>query len=424
MKTIGLNTALKESATLAINQTAIKLRSSGKSIAHLGFGQSPFPVPKLIQSALKDAAARHEYLPTFGLTELRETFCQYYNKNFKTSFSAENTIIGPGSKELIFQILMASDATVMVPAPSWVSYAPQAHILKKKLSYLKTRYEDRFLITADLLEKSCQENPSKDKILILNSPSNPTGQVYTSKELEAIVPVLKKYNVTVISDEIYADLCFDGTRATSISTLYPERTIVTTGLSKAFSAGGYRLGIASLPAGFKELLSDLKVLISETYSCVSTPIQVAAIEAYKSHKEIKDYLSLTTSVHKFAINYMYENLVRCGFSAQPGQGGFYLFPNLNAHKKVLNEIGINNSSDLALYLLEHYEVATLPGSDFYQEGDDFSLRMAIVDYEGESLLEALKAGESLDQDFLEKYAPKLKLAAKNFERFFNDKLKN
>ncbi|MGV6852062.1 MAG: pyridoxal phosphate-dependent aminotransferase [bacterium] len=387
----GLNNVV-ESSTLAINQRVAGLRKEGREVYHFGFGESPFPVPPTLEKALKDNAHQKSYLPTQGLLELREKLAQFYHHEFNYNFLAENILVGPGSKELLFDILYLLDGPLLLPAPSWVSYAPQARLCDKEVVVVPASFENRYQVTADDLAAACESAGHGQKILILNFPNNPTGQCMDAAVAEELAVVCRKYNVIVISDEIYTLTQHDGKPLASLTHSYPEGTIVTGGLSKAFSAGGYRFGVALLPETLFSLRGAMVKMISETYSCVSAPIQFAALEAYKNFDAMREHVRDCTSVHALAGNYLYKRFVSMGLRCLKPQGGFYLFPDFSAWASKLKKMGINNDKDLSFYLLSNYSIATLPGSDFNSDDQLFALRIATVDYSGDKVLEAFRSG--------------------------------
>ena len=230
---------LKPSATLAINEKSNKLKKEGKKVYKFGFGQSPFPVPESIVSALKINADKHTYLPMQGLEDLRLAIANYLNKNNNNDFKQEDIVIGPGTKELMFLIQIAFQGEVLLPAPSWVSYLPQALIAKNKVHWIQTTGNSNWFPTAEQLENKIKSIKNKNLLLFINSPNNPSGAV--CKNLQEIASVAKKNKLIILSDEIYSQLTFDG-QYKSISNFYPEGTIVSSGLSKWCGAGGWRLG--------------------------------------------------------------------------------------------------------------------------------------------------------------------------------------
>ena len=230
---------LKPSATLVINEESNRLIKSGKKVYKFGFGQSPFPVPESIISALKNNANKNTYLPMQGLEELRLAIANHLNKNNNNDFKPNDIVVGPGTKELMFLTQIAFEGEVLLPAPSWVSYQPQAFIAKNKVHWIQTSGTSNWFPTAEQLENKIKSIKNKNLILFINSPNNPSGTV--CKNLQEIAEVSKKYKLIILSDEIYSQLTF-GDRYRSISNFYPERTIVSTGLSKWCGAGGWRLG--------------------------------------------------------------------------------------------------------------------------------------------------------------------------------------
>ena len=374
--------AIKESATLAINQKALLMRKKGQEITHFGFGESPFSVHPKIQQALADNTYRKSYLPGLGLPKLRELIANFHNKYFQYDFTAENIAIGPGSKEMIFQSLHLLEGDVLIPSPSWVSYLPQANILNKKSFFIPTYFENHYQIMAEDLEQIAKQSNSEQKILFLNIPNNPTGQSHSKENLFSIANVCRKYNIVIICDEIYALVSFD-TLPELLLQHCPERVIITSGMSKVFSAGGYRLGF--LATHNKDFLKKLAVVVSETYSCASAPIQYAALTAYSDDADIMQYIKDCNIIHKEVITYVYKSLKKMKVNCQMAQGSFYLFPNFLNYKELLHKRNIDSSIQLCETLMEEIGVIGLPGEDFSCNKSDLSVRYAIVDYDGEKL---------------------------------------
>ena len=274
---------LKPSATLAMNEESNRLIRSGKKVYKFGFGQSPFPIPESVISALKNNANKHTYLPMQGLEELRAEIANFLNKNNNNDFNKEDILIGPGTKELMFLTQIAFKGEVLLPAPSWVSYQPQAFIAKNKVHWIKTTSNSNWFPTAEQLENKIKSIESKNLLLLINSPNNPSGTVCSN--LQEIAEVAKKYKLIILSDEIYSQLTFND-QYKSISNFYPEGTIVSSGLSKWCGAGGWRLGFFAIPNQLKDLKNSIKILCSESFTSVSAPIQYAAIKAYKDDHSI------------------------------------------------------------------------------------------------------------------------------------------
>ena len=386
---------LRPSATLAINEESNRLKRSGKEVYKFGFGQSPFSVPDSIVSALKNNANKNTYLPMQGLEELRSAIANYLNKNNNNNFKSEAIIIGPGTKELMFLTQIAFQGEVLLPAPSWVSYQPQALIAKNKVHWIQTTDSSNWFPTAEQLENKIKNIKNKNLLLFINSPNNPSGTV--CKNLQEIAEVAKKYRLIILSDEIYSQLTFDS-QYKSISNFYPEGTIVSTGLSKWCGAGGWRLGFFAIPDQLKVLKNSLKILSSESFTSVSAPIQYAAIEAYKGDHSV--YLNTVRKILSFAGNYVYENLKSNVINVTKPEGGFYLFPEFMNAK-------FSSSSEMCKDILNKTGVALLPGSDFGLDNNKMVVRLSYTDFDGSNFLKNTLGSKNLDKVDLEKYAPNI-----------------
>lgn len=376
---------LKESPTLRINQTAKRLREEGQDIVHLGFGESPFPVPELLVEALKENAHHKSYLPGLGLPELREAVAGFFRKEFGYEAHTDRVVVGPGSKELIYNLLHLLQGPVLAPIPSWVSYGPQAHLLNKPFHGIPTQRSLGYRLQAEELDAFCQSLGSGQKLLILNNPSNPTGSIHRAEELAALAEVCRRHQVLVISDEIYALVNYSGRPFVGLSTFYPEGTFVTSGLSKAFSAGGWRLGVVLVPEAMQPLMSPWNALISETFSCVSSPIQYASVIAFRDFEQIRAYVQQCTDLHQQACEGMHQTFLDLGLNCPPPEGGFYLYPDFQPFREQLQEKDIHTSQQLCETLLTAAGIALLPGEAFYMDGQHLGVRVAAVDYDPKKL---------------------------------------
>ena len=385
---------LKESSTLVINEKSKELISQGKKVYQFGFGQSPFPVPEKIVETLKNHAHRKEYLPVQGLPKLRESISKYLEKKTGNIYSKDNILITPGSKEAMLLMHIAFKGEIIISAPGWVSYEPQAQIGLNKVHWIETSRSNNWFPTAKELEKKIKSiGKKKNLIFILNSPNNPSGAV--CDYLEKLAKVAKKYKLIVLSDEIYTDLTFEN-NYNSISKYYPELTFITGGLSKWCGAGGWRLGFLAVPKKLKEFLTSLKSLASESYSTVNTPTQFAAVEAYEG--DYDDYKNKVKGILNAIGNYVYNNLRSNKVLISPPQGAFYLMPEFKNKK-------YKNSSKLCDAILNETGVAMLPGSDFGFKPKRMLTRLSYTDFNGENFLRSVTAYNSISDKMIEKYAP-------------------
>ena len=389
------------SATLEINEKSNLMIAQGKKVYKLGLGQSPFPVPTPVVEELKKYAHIKDYLPVKGLYELREAVKGYYKKSQGVEFEADNILIGPGSKELMFIAQLVMYSELLLPSPSWVSYAPQAKILGRKVTWLETKREDDWLLKSETLEEYCKANPNTSKVMILNYPNNPTGKTYNTTQLKEIGEVARKYGVVIISDEIYGELHHEG-KHISIARFYPEGTIISSGLSKWCGAGGWRLGTFAIPKELSWFADKMASVASETFTSVSAPIQYASIRAFEFDDEIMDYLNRSRKILKALAYYIYESFKRVGIETPLADGAFYYLPDFSNLRDRLNRKGIYTSRQLCSVVLDETSVAFLPGDDFGRPLGELTVRIAYVDFDGEVALEAARK-EKIDKRFLRKY---------------------
>jgi len=399
---------LKPSATLQINEKVKELRAKGEKIYHFGFGQSPFSIPDQIIKKLKKHADCNHYLPTGGLPKLRSEIAKFLKKHQNIHTNENNIFIGPGSKELLFQTKLIINGTYLIPKGSWVSYLPQILANNKESVILETYLADNYKLSPAILDAYCKKNTSQKKMLILNSPNNPSGAVYSAEELKQLAAICKEHNIIVLSDEIYSQIIYQSNTATSISNYYPENTIVFGGLSKVFSAGGYRLGFMVLPDNLMELETIYQSLFSETFSAVSAPVQYAAIKAYNYKKSIKKHVKTSIRILNLIGDYVFQELTQAGINCTQPQGGFYILINFDSHKDALQKKQLTNSVVMANYLLKEFKVALLPGVDFYFNPEELVFRLAYVDFDGKKALKkVLKNDVPLNTEFIERFAPNI-----------------
>jgi len=386
---------LKPSSTLLMNEESKNLEKEGKQIFKFGFGQSPFQIPEDVVNELKKNSHQNKYLPMQGLSELRDAVALYTSNKKGNNYKADNVIIGPGSKELMFLLHILFDGDVILPAPSWVSYAPQAIIGRNKVHWIETKRENNWFPTGEEIEQVISKNKNKNYLLFLNSPNNPSGQI--CENLDEIATVANKNNLIILSDEIYSELSFD-TGFKSISNFCPEKTIISTGLSKWCGAGGWRLGYFIIPDSLKEIKNKLKVLASETFSSVSAPIQYAAISAYQN--DHSSYIRNSSNILKNVGEYVYENLKSNNVIISKPKGGFYLMP------EFVNK-NFSTSSEMCKTILRDTGVALLPGSDFGCSEKKMLARLSFTDFDGSSFMNDIKKNKNIDLNSINSFAPKI-----------------
>jgi aspartate aminotransferase len=398
---------LARSATLRINELSNQLIHEGRQVYKLGLGQSPFPVPQSVQDELKAQAHQKDYLPVLGLRSLQNAVADYFHRVQGVNFTPGNIMIGPGSKELMFILQLVYYGDLVIPTPSWVSYAPQAHIIGRHITWIPTALQNNWQITADKIEEICSNDPDRPRLIILNYPANPHGFTYSISALRDIARVSRKYGIVLLSDEIYGELHHKGEHV-SIARFYPEGTIISSGLSKWCGAGGWRLGTFAFPKSLDWLKEAMAVVASETYTSTSAPIQYAAVRAFKGGQGIEKYLWNSRRILASLGKVIVDRLRKAGVKIKYPHGAFYLFPDFEPFRQKLLGKGIHNSEQFCNQLLQDTGVAVLPGSVFGRPTDELTVRIAYVDFDGSRILQAVSGMSDqgkISESFLEVHCP-------------------
>ncbi|HSG73569.1 MAG TPA: aminotransferase class I/II-fold pyridoxal phosphate-dependent enzyme, partial [Nitrosopumilaceae archaeon] len=326
------------------------------------FGQSPFPVPEIVQNAFRKNVDKGTYASVSGITELRNAISHYNKEYFDFEVDPSQVYVGPGTKELIFNLLEVLHGTVILPTPAWLGYLPQIRFREKNFHMLPVSKNKK--ITANRLEHLALRLHDRQKILILNNPNNPTGLVYSRLELEEIADVCRKQNIIVISDEIYAQTTYDMKNFVSFGKIYPEGTFVTNGLSKSHSAGGYRLGYVIFPQESNRLQQHFKKILATEYTATSTPTQYAAIAGFTKSKELDDYFEVTRQIHRIMGEYTYASLNEIkGVQTTKPEATFYLLADLNFYSTDFEVNRIHTSQKFSESIMIHPYHTALVGGD-------------------------------------------------------------
>lgn len=421
---------LNASTTLSLNEQVHQMWEAGREVYHLGFGESRFPVHPKIADALRANVHQRSYLPAHGIQKLRETIAQFYQRKFQMAISPSQVVIGPGSKSLLYALLLSLGEEIILPQPSWVSYAPQAHLLGKPVLWVPMRPEHDYHLEVDVLRQKMEEDKEEwgnPEVLILNSPHNPTGTMLPHHKVQALADFAREQELMVLSDEIYALITYGQTSHVSIAQYYPEGTVVLGGLSKHLSLGGWRFGLAILPLGRsgEALQRAIRTIAGSIWSCVTAPVQYAAIVAYSNDPDVDQFVDLCTRMHSIRTRYLYAGLVEAGIPCVEPKGAFYVFPSFKKWQKALAERDVYTCHDLAAYLLEKYELATLPGAGFGSSPEDLCLRLsssyldAGTDEKSAALVEAFQENPD-PEHFIQAYHPRLRVATSRFADFVAD----
>jgi len=395
-----------ESPTLVMHNMASLRETGGQPVIKFGFGQSPFPPPAVMIEALRDNAHRHDYTPVAGIPALKQAVAAHHKQFDLIDCTEKNILISAGSKALLYAAMAAfQNAAVIIPAPSWVSYGPQAELIGHEIVSLPRMAGKGWKIMPDDLQHAADMcSAGRDKILIFNAPGNPDGICYTAAELKALAEVARKNDILIIADEIYGRLNFEDAHI-SMARFYPEKTVVTSGLSKWGGAGGWRLGTAVVPDGLSDLRDAMRGILSEIVSCAPTPVQMAALTAYQDSLEMQDALARRRKILKAVGEHSYQVIHSAGIGCTKPEGGFYCFVDFMPMQEIFAQRGITNSYALCEALLQETGVALLAGQAFGMAPDYLSARLAFVDFDGRAALDAAKS-EEVDAAFLQKYCTK------------------
>lgn len=378
---------IKPSATLAVNAKAQELRAQGKEIVSLAVGQPDFGTPEHVvqsaKSALDEGFTR--YTPVPGIPELREAVAGYYGRFYNADATADNAIISNGGKQVLYNLLMAllnPGDEVLIPGPYWVSYPAMVQLAEGVSVIVPTTPENDFLVSIEDLEK---HRTPRTRVLILNSPSNPTGCCYSQEQLDAIAEWALKHDVFIISDEVYDRLVYAPVEPTSLSgfrAAYPEQCAIVGALSKSFCMTGWRIGWA---LAHEALVKAMIKIQGQSTSNVSSFSQKAALTALEGSWDIVDTMKESFLRRR---DTAYEIITGWGALCPKPGGAFYLFP-------VLDQFFTKDTPDsaaLCTRILERAGVALVPGSAF---GDDRCIRFSYA-VDDDVLVDALnRVGEVL-----------------------------
>lgn len=374
------------SATLAMAAKARELKEAGKDIIGLSLGEPDFTIPEFVKEAAIKAIEQdfHSYTPVDGYGDLKQAIITKFKRDNNLIYSPDQIVVSTGAKQSLAnlaQILLNEGDEVLLPAPYWVSYADISKVAGGVPKEIKTSIDNDFKITADELRASIT---SKTKLIIYSSPCNPSGSVYSKKELRALADVLVDYpNIIVISDEIYEHINFTGEHVSmaEFEDMY-DRTVTVNGVSKAYSMTGWRIGYIGAPEWIAKACTKMQGQVTSGANCIAQRATIAALENPPS--KIKYMVDAFKERRKLILGLLSEIP---GFKTNEPEGAFYVFPDISYYfGKTLQGTNINSASDFSLFLLEHANVATVTGEAF---GDPNCIRISYAASEGD-ITEAMK----------------------------------
>jgi aspartate aminotransferase len=357
--------SLPASATLAMAAKARELKNEGKDIIGLSLGEPDFNTPEFIKEAAIEAinADYNSYTPVDGYVELKEAICTKFKRDNGLSYKPNQIVVSTGAKQSIanaVQVLINPGDDVLLVAPYWVSYSAMVILAEGNPIEIRSGIETDFKITPDQLKAAITP---KTKLVMLNSPNNPSGSMYTKEEYEALATILEQYpNIYVLSDEIYEHIHYDGATPFSFAAIPSmfDRTITVNGLAKAFAMTGWRIGYLGGPEWLAKACTKIQGQVTSGTNCIAQRAAITAVLAPVG--KIKFMVDEFDFRRKRIIDLLQDIE---GFTVNVPKGAFYVFPDISSFfGKTLKGTVIENASDFAMYLLEESNVATVTGDAF------------------------------------------------------------
>ena len=370
------------SATLTANDVLAARRARGESVLPLAFGKAGLPVHPALQRALAAAADANSYGPVAGQEALRSAAAGYWQRRGLAT-CPEQVVCGPGSKPLLFGLLLAIGADVAIPRPSWVSYAAQARMIGIRPHFVPAvsgegGIPDPAALGSAAAAALVAGRPIRSVVVTL--PDNPTGRLPRPATVRAVCQVAAAHGLIIICDEIYRDLVHDpAAPILSPAQVAPQRTVVTTGLSKSLALGGWRIGVARMPDGplGDRLRGALLAAGSEIWSAPAAPVQQAAALAFTEPAEITERISRSRSLHATICQAVAGVCAAAGLTVPPPQAAFYLYPDFEPWRAQLRaRYQVTTGAALARLLVDRYGAGTLPASAFGEHPSALRLRLA------------------------------------------------
>ncbi|MDS1270980.1 pyridoxal phosphate-dependent aminotransferase [Lipingzhangella sp. LS1_29] len=371
------------SATLAANEALARKRGAGEPVLPMAFGEAGLPVHPELRAALTDGSEYGGYGPVAGSSRLRDAAAGYWERRGLPT-DLELVVAGPGSKPLLYSLLLGIGGDVAMASPSWVSYAAQTQLAGREPVFVPTPPTQGGVPEPDLLAQAVREARGRGRsvrAVIVTQPDNPTGTLATRDTIQRLAEVARELDLVVISDEIYRDLVHDPTvSVTSPAEFAPERTVISTGLSKNLALGGWRLGIVRLPDSplGQRLHAELVGVASEIWSSPAGPIQHAAAYALDEPRELVDHIHRSRRLHGIVAHAVADRFAAAGVLAVPPQGAFYLYPDFAGWRDQLaGNHGVATGADLAAFLLENFGLGVLPASEFGEGTEALRVRASV-----------------------------------------------
>ncbi|WP_084955513.1 pyridoxal phosphate-dependent aminotransferase [Thermoactinospora rubra] len=380
------------SATLAANEDIERRRRAGERVLNLAFGEAGLPVHPALRDRLVAASGRNSYGPVAGAAELRAAAAGYWTRRGLLT-DPDQVVCGPGSKALLYGLLLVIGGDIVLTKPSWVSYAAQADLVGSRAIMVPPPPGEGGVPDPDRVAQAVRQARSQGRdvrSVLVTLPDNPTGLLAPPGTIERLVRVARELDLVIISDEIYRDLVHDPAEPyLSPAEPAPERTVVTTGLSKSLALGGWRIGVARMP--LEAMRRNMLAVASEIWSAPAAPVQEAAAYAFAEPPELVERVARSRRLHGIVARNVHQRFIRAGIPVARPHGGFYMYPDFGY-------LGRGGSAEIAKILLDEHGIGVLPGHAFGDDPQAARVRVATSLLYGETAeqrLEALEAGDPL-----------------------------
>jgi aspartate aminotransferase len=356
------------SATLAANERVQARLAAGVPTLHLAFGEAGLPVLPSVADRLAAAVQQNAYGSVAGSPAVRTAAARYFERRGVPT-TPDQVVMAPGSKALLFGLVSVLPGDVVLPRPSWVSYAAQAALAGKRVIDVSIAADAGGVPDPGALREALAAARPRPGILVLTLPDNPTGTLASRSLVAEVCEIAHEHGLLIVSDEIYRDLAHEPDAVCSPATVAPDRVFVTNGLSKSMALGGWRIGFARLPDGPLGTDAGRAVtgLASEVWSSLAAPMQQAAAYVLDDPDDVREHIARSRRLHRLVTTAAHREVVAAGAECRAPAGGFYLYPDLEAMRPQLSTLGVETGAQLADLLLERCNIAVLQGEAF---GDD------------------------------------------------------
>jgi aspartate aminotransferase len=361
------------SATLAINERIAQKLRDGEDVLHLAFGEAGLPLLPSVAERLANAAPKTSYGSVAGSPEAAAGWCERRGLPTKP----EQILFAPGSKPLLYALLTVLPGDIVIPQPSWVSYAAHAALAGKRVIRVPIGATAGGVPDPDALEEALTSNETAG-VLVLTLPDNPTGTQPPPDLVERTCAIAERHGLLIVADEIYRDLTHDIDTFKSPADYAPERSFVTNGLSKNMALGGWRIGFVRMADGAlgEEARAAVAGVAGAVWSALAAPMQDVAAHVLAEPHDVLEHVTRSRALHRAVAHAAYERVTAAGIDCRPPSGAFYLYPDFESRREALARDGVTTSEQLAEFLLERHGVGVLAGAAFGDEPEGLRVRMA------------------------------------------------